>query len=106
MSFFKKINSYITSSEAEGFGLALLEAMSYGKLILCNRLGAHPELIPNSKIGIIFNNNYIDIANKILLLNSFNKKKQNFYSKQSRVNSRKYFKLKNQLKKYNKYLKL
>lgn len=104
--FFKKINSYITSSESEGFGLALLEAMSYGKLILCNRLGAHPELIPNSKTGIIFDNNYRDIAKKILLLDSYNIKQCNYYSRQSKIRSQKIFKLQNQLNKYNKFLKL
>jgi len=105
-SFFNKINSYITSSESEGFGLALLEAMSYGKPILCNRLGAHSELIPDIKTGVIFKNNYKDIANKILLFNSYNKRKKNFYSKQSRISSQKNFNLKNQLNEYNKFLKL
>lgn len=52
-SFYKSADICIVPSRFETFGLVILEAMSAGKPIVASRRGGIPELIENSKNGIL-----------------------------------------------------
>ena len=102
--FFNTIDAYITSSEAEGLGLAVIEAMSFAKPVLSNRLGAHRELNKNFRTGLIFKNYPDDIARKILIFiqhSAYQKKKYGINS----INTvKKKYNLKLQIRKFNKIM--
>ena len=73
--FFDLIDVFVFLSESEGFGLVLLEAMSYGVPIVCSDIAPINEFV-DSKTGILVDREDIDgIAGKIISLLS-NKKEQ------------------------------
>lgn len=51
----------------EGFGIAIVEALSYGKICVASNRGAIPEIITNGDNGILFESeNAISLADKIM----------------------------------------
>ena len=73
--FFDLIDVFVFLSESEGFGLVLLEAMSYGLPIVCSDIAPINEFV-DSRTGILVDKRDIDgIAEKIISLLS-NKKEQ------------------------------
>jgi len=52
-SFYKELDLYILSSEWEGFGFTLIEAMSYYKPVISFDTGSARELIEDKKNGFI-----------------------------------------------------
>lgn len=49
--FYNLSDIYVTCSHWEGFDLPALEAQSFGKPVVCYRIGAHPEVVLDSKTG-------------------------------------------------------
>lgn len=52
-SFFSLIDLYIQPSRIEGFGLAVVEAMLAGKLVLVSPVGSLPEIVVNEQTGFV-----------------------------------------------------
>lgn len=59
-AFYKKASVYILSSRWEGFGLVLLEAMSYGLPIIASELPVTKELLDSKGVGLFFQNENIE----------------------------------------------
>ncbi|MEJ5292209.1 MAG: glycosyltransferase family 4 protein [Candidatus Methanosuratincola sp.] len=59
---------YTHISLAEGFGMALLEAMAMGKPIVATSIGGIPEAIKNMENGVLVEPNVGSISNAIILL--------------------------------------
>ncbi|MBC7333534.1 MAG: glycosyltransferase, partial [Actinobacteria bacterium] len=58
---------YVTCSHWEGFDLPALEAQSFGKPVLCYRIGAHPEVVSDRKTGFTVKDKY-EFLEKLKLL--------------------------------------
>ena len=83
-NFFDLINIFIFLSESEGFGLVLLEAMSYGVPIICSDIAPMNEFI-DSGTGILVDRDDIDtIAKKVISLLS--DKKEQLSMKGNQIN--------------------
>lgn len=54
--FYKKFQFFIFPSSWEGFPYSILEAMSYGKVIISSNVGGISEAIRHNKDGILINN--------------------------------------------------
>jgi glycosyltransferase involved in cell wall biosynthesis len=54
--FYKKFQFFVFPSVWEGFPYSILEAMSYGKVIISSNVGGIPEAIRHNKDGILINN--------------------------------------------------
>lgn len=54
--FYKKFQFFVFPSIWEGFPYSILEAMSYGKVIISSNVGGIPEAIRHNKDGILINN--------------------------------------------------
>lgn len=52
--FYRKIDVYSNSSIAEGFGIAVVEAMLECKPVVLANAGAHPELIADGRTGVLY----------------------------------------------------
>tara|TARA_Y100000590_G_C15661764_1_gene992964 strand:- start:189 stop:1328 length:1140 start_codon:yes stop_codon:yes gene_type:complete len=74
---------FVLTSEYEGLGLVLLEAMAAGTPIIASNKSAIPEVIKNNHNGLLIKqNNHLDLIRKIeLIRNKKNIKKFNFNSK-------------------------
>ena len=60
---------FILSSEYEGFGLVIVEAMASGTPVIASKVGAVPEIITDNETGILFKPmDYGDLADKIIKL--------------------------------------
>lgn len=82
------------SSKPEAFGLTSIEAQALGKKVIVTNIGGIKETIIENKTGWLINPNSPDeLANKILLLLSFDKKKNSILSKDAIVNVNKNFSL-------------
>jgi len=51
--FYKHADVFILSSIFEGFGIVLLEAMSFGLPIVATKVGAIPELVQDGVQGVL-----------------------------------------------------
>lgn len=51
--FYQRANVFVLPSLVEGFGIVLLEAMSYGLPIVATRVGAIPELVQDGINGLL-----------------------------------------------------
>lgn len=63
--FFNSIDVFILTSDYEGFGLVLLEAMTFGVPVVSRRISAIPEVLGEDHPGLIDANNPSDLAEKI-----------------------------------------
>jgi len=61
-----KIDIYITTSIEEGFNIPILEAMEFGKAIMCRSLDVHKELFHSYPIYCNSVDDYIDEIEKII----------------------------------------
>jgi glycosyltransferase involved in cell wall biosynthesis len=52
-ALYSRCRAFVLLSEAEGFGLAFLEAMSFGKPCVAAEAGAVPELVQNGRTGLL-----------------------------------------------------
>jgi glycosyltransferase involved in cell wall biosynthesis len=70
--FYKEVDLFVLPSNYEGFGLVLLEAMSYGVPVVARRISAIPEVLGASHPGLIESPSSEELASKIeeLLTNS------------------------------------
>ena len=66
--FFDLVNIFIFLSESEGFGLVLLEAMSYGVPIICSDIAPINEFVDLETGILVDRNDTENIANKIIQL--------------------------------------
>ena len=66
---YESASVYVLSSRWEGFGLVLVEAMSYGLPIISSYLPVTKELLENRGVGIFFENeNIADLAEKMKII--------------------------------------
>jgi len=64
---YESASVYVLSSRWEGFGLVLVEAMSYGLPIISSYLPVTKELLEDKDVGVFFENeNVTDLAEKML----------------------------------------
>lgn len=74
--FFEKIDVFCLTSDHEGFGIVLLEAMLCGRPIIANKTSSIPEIIKNNYNGLLMNkNNDEELFKCLKKLNKLNKKK-------------------------------
>lgn len=64
-AFYNSLEVFVLPSNYEGFGLVLLEAMSYGIPVIARRISAIPEVMGDLHPGLVGSNDPIDFANKI-----------------------------------------
>jgi glycosyltransferase involved in cell wall biosynthesis len=55
-NFYSNFDVFLYPSNWEGFGLPILEAMSYGKPVICFNKYAMPEIVKNGHNGFVVNN--------------------------------------------------
>jgi glycosyltransferase involved in cell wall biosynthesis len=79
--FYKKFQFFIFPSNWEGFPYSILEAMSYGKVIISSNVGGISEAIRHNKDGILINNinekKIFNVIKKIYLKPEYLKKLSN-----------------------------
>ena len=81
-NFYKKLDLYIQASKGEVLSISMLEAFNYQVPVLGSNVeGINNLLIPNKKIGILFNNNKKSLLKKIIFFYKLNSKKKLKYSK-------------------------
>jgi glycosyltransferase involved in cell wall biosynthesis len=69
-SEYRHADVFVLPSRREGFGLAFLEAMSYGKPVVALRAGAAPEVVADGRTGILVDDcGELAAAISFLLLN-------------------------------------
>jgi len=67
--YYESASVYVLSSRWEGFGLVLIEAMSYGLPIISSYLPVTKELLDDKGVGVFFENeNIADLALKMKLI--------------------------------------
>ena len=65
-SFLRKQDMFVLPSHSEGFGIALIEAMSCGLPCVASRLAGPAEIISNSSLGLLFTpGDENDLADKL-----------------------------------------
>lgn len=64
-SFYRSLDFFVFTSDYEGFGLVLLEAMSQGIPVIARRISAIPEVLGDSHPGLVDSGNSLDFARKI-----------------------------------------
>ena len=60
--YYQAMDAYCMTSEHEGFGLVVLEAMFYGLPVIATRVGAVPELIQHGRTGFIVTDDAAEFA--------------------------------------------
>ncbi len=69
----------IVASKYEALSRSTIEAMLSGNMVIASDTGGTKELIGNNERGLIFKeNDYIDLANKMILAMNYNKSLKNF----------------------------
>lgn len=67
------IDIELMCSKCEAFGRVTIEAMLNSNVVVGNNTGATKELIINNETGLLYDDNYVDLALKIeLLINDYN----------------------------------
>lgn len=64
-SFYRSLDAFVLTSNYEGFGLVLLEAMSQGIPVIARKVSAIPEVMGEQHPGLIDSHQPIDLARKI-----------------------------------------
>lgn len=83
--FYKKLDLYIQASKGEVLSISMLEAFNYQVPVLGSNVeGINNLLIPNKKIGILFNNNKKSLLKKIIFFYKLNSKKKLEYSQRQK----------------------
>jgi glycosyltransferase involved in cell wall biosynthesis len=67
-NFFSTLDFFVLSSNYEGFGLALLEAMEQGVPIVARNVSAIPEVLGTNHPGLVDSVNPQDFASRIVLM--------------------------------------
>jgi glycosyltransferase involved in cell wall biosynthesis len=65
LAFYRSLDVFILTSDYEGFGLVLLEAMSHEIPVVARRISAIPEVMGELHPGLVNSAKPIDLANKI-----------------------------------------
>lgn len=94
---------FLMPSQSESFGLSALEAMSCGVPVISSSVGGLPELIVHNNTGFIAEFADVDRMAKYALELLTNKKKFDFFSKNSRERAEKVFEKKLIVPQYIKY---
>lgn len=90
---------FLLTSDEEGFGLVILEAMSLGKIVVSTRCGGPEDIIEDKINGFLTGFDYKEIATKInFILENFESIKQKIG--QAAVERAKDFKIDNQVEGY------
>lgn len=101
----KTANIFVLTSKREGFGYALIEAMSYGLPIVSTNAPYGPsEILDNGRYGVLVNVNSSQEIKDSLIKLLKNKETYNYFSKQS-FNRSHYFSEELMFKKYAEILK-
>lgn len=87
-TFYDGIELFVLTSNYEGFGLVLLEAMSFGVPVVARRISAIPEVLGQSHPGLIESDCPLELAAKIteLLSNSNARQKCLAYQSEQLLN--------------------
>ena len=65
-AFLQDIDIFVLPSRYEGFGIALIEALSMGIPCVASKLDGPAEIITDSRLGLLFNaGDPVDLADKI-----------------------------------------
>ena len=70
LPFYRSLDVFVLTSNYEGFGLVLLEAMSQGIPVIARRVSAIPEVMGEEHPGLVDSISPIDLALKIQTLTS------------------------------------
>ncbi|UCG91892.1 MAG: glycosyltransferase family 4 protein, partial [candidate division WOR-3 bacterium] len=98
---------YVSSSEWEGFGLSIVEAMAAGKPIIATKVGAVPELVYDKINGLLVENKDVKALTSAILQLADNPTLIKKMGKENRIRACKRFDIVNTAKKYEElYLKL
>jgi glycosyltransferase involved in cell wall biosynthesis len=76
--FYQGLDIFVLTSDYEGFGLVLLEAMSQGVPVIARNISAIPEVLGVDHPGLVDSNNANEFASKISILVKNKKIQQNF----------------------------
>ena len=82
--FYKTLDVFVLTSDYEGFGLVLLEAMNAGVPVIARDISAIPEVLGTDHPGLVNSDNPIEFAERISKLAMSTELSLNFLKYQSR----------------------
>lgn len=65
-NYYQYIDIYALTSYSEGFGLAMLEAMSHAKPLVCSELPIYSDYMPSDKVGFFIPGNINSLTDAII----------------------------------------